>query len=151
MQHRPSIALGKTEEETRAGFQGTLAGLRQRELATGQTAAGPHRDDFKIFVDDVDAGVFASRGEARTLALTLHLAEASYLAAVREDEPIVLLDDVLSELDGSRRRRVLEKIGGYGQTIISTTDLEPIREFFGANAAYFQVDGGTVTPLDIAT
>ena len=149
MQHRPSIALGKTEEETRAGFQGALAGLRQRELATGHTAAGPHRDDFKIFVDDVDAGVFASRGEARTL--TLRLAEASYLAAVREDEPIVLLDDVLSEMDGSRRRRVLEKIGGYGQTIISTTDLEPIREFFGANAAYFQVDGGTVTPLDIAT
>ena len=67
MQHRPSIALGKTEEETRAGFQGALAGLRRRELATGQTAAGPHRDDFKIFVDDVDAGVFASRGEARTL------------------------------------------------------------------------------------
>ena len=99
----------------------------------------------------MDAGVFASRGEARTLALTLRLAEASYLAAVREDEPIVLLDDVLSEMDGSRRRRVLEKIGGYGQTIISTTDLEPIREFFGANAAYFQVDGGTVTPLDIAT
>ena len=151
MQHRPSIALGKTEEETRAGFQGALAGLRQRELATGQTAAGPHRDDFNIFVEDVDAGVFASRGEARTLALTLRLAEASYLAAVREDEPIVLLDDVLSEMDGSRRRRVLEKIAGYGQTIISTTDLEPIREFFGANAAYFQVDGGTVTPLDIAT
>ena len=151
MQHRPSIALGKTEEETRAGFEGTLAGLRRRERATGHTAAGPHRDDFKIFVDDVDAGVFASRGEARTLALTLRLAEASYLAAVREDEPIVLLDDVLSEMDGSRRRRVLEKIGGYGQTIISTTDLEPIREFFGANAAYFQVDGGTVTPLDIAT
>ena len=151
MQHRPSIALGKTEEETRAGFQGALAGLRQRERATGQTAAGPHRDDFKIFVEDVDAGVFASRGEARTLALTLRLAEASYLAAVREDEPIVLLDDVLSEMDGSRRQRVLEKIGGYGQTIISTTDLEPMREFFGANATYFQVDGGTVTPLDIAT
>ena len=83
--------------------------------------------------------------------LALRLAEASYLAAVREDEPIVLLDDVLSEMDGSRRQRVLEKIAGYGQTIISTTDLEPIREFFGANAAYFQVDGGTVTPLDIAT
>ena len=99
----------------------------------------------------MDAGVFASRGEARTLALTRRLAEASYLAAVREDEPIVLLDDVLSEMDASRRQRVLEKIAGYGQTIISTTDLEPIREFFGANAAYFQVDGGTVTPLDIAT
>ena len=151
MQHRPSIALGKTEGETRAGFEGALAGLRQRERATGQTAAGPHRDDFKIFVEDVDAGVFASRGEARTLALTLRLAEASYLAAVREDEPIVLLDDVLSEMDGSRRQRVLEKIAGYGQTIISTTDLEPMPEFFGANAAYFQVDGGTVTPLDIAT
>ena len=72
----------------------------------------------------------------RTLALTLRLAEASYLATVRNEEPIILLDDVLSEMDGYRRRRVLEKISGYRQSLITTTDLNQIQEFFGPKAAF---------------
>lgn len=134
-------------EDAEARFREALLARRQRELATGSTAVGPHRDDFKLLVDGVDMGAFASRGQARTLALTLRLAEASYLSQVRQDEPIVLLDDVLSEMDESRRVRVLEQVKSYGQSLITTTDLEPVRRFFGDNATYFRVDRGAVTPL----
>ena len=92
-------------------------------------------------------GTFASRGQARTLALALRLAEASFLAKVRGEGPIVLLDDVLSEMDSTRRSRVLEKATQYEQTLITTTDLEPVRKHFGPAAAYFQVEGSGVRPL----
>ena len=94
-------------------------------------------------------GAFASRGQARTLALSLRLAEAEVLAAVRFEGPIVLLDDALSEIDRSRRHRVLEKASQYQQVLITTTDLDQVSGYFGAKAAYHQVDGGTVTPYDL--
>ena len=74
------------------------------------------------------------------------MAEVSYLAAVRAEEPIVLLDDVLSEMDAARRQRVMTKIAGYSQSLITTTDLEPVRAFFGDRATYLSVTAGTVTP-----
>jgi DNA replication and repair protein RecF len=109
---------------------------------------GPHRDDFKLLVNGMDMGTFASRGEARTLALSLRLGEASYLASARGDEPIVLLDDVLSEMDASRRQRVLDKIASYQQVLITTTDLAVVRQHFGRQATYFKVAGGQVTPWE---
>ena len=151
LEHLPSVPgpanPDESAEDAEARFREALLARRQRELATGSTAVGPHRDDFKLLVDGVDMGAFASRGQARTLALTLRLAEASYLSQVRQDEPIVLLDDVLSEMDEARRVRVLEQVKGYGQSLITTTDLEPVRRFFGDNATYFRVDRGAVTPL----
>ena len=148
LQHQPSVPVAAEAVAAEARFREALAANRARELATGSTAVGPHRDDFKLLVDGVDMGTFASRGQARTLALTLRLAEASYLSQVRQDEPIVLLDDVLSEMDEARRIRVLEQVRGYGQSLITTTDLEPVLQYFGSQATYFQVDGGVVTPLE---
>ena len=148
LEHRPSVPQADSLEAVEDHFRESLAAFRQRELATASTTVGPHRDDFKLLVDGVDMGVFASRGEARTLALTLRLAEASYLATVRDEEPIILLDDVLSEMDGYRRRRVLEKISGYRQSLITTTDLNQIQEFFGPKAAFYEVEAGAVKPLE---
>jgi DNA replication and repair protein RecF len=106
---------------------------------------GPHRDDFELLVNDVDMGTYASRGQARTLALSLRLAEAAYLSSAREEGPIVLLDDVLSEMDSSRRSHVLDKVVQYRQVIITTTDLEPIRKSSLAVADCLQVEGGSVS------
>ena len=145
LEHLPSVLTGENAQATESSFREALLAQRQRELATGNTAIGPHRDDFKLVVDGVDMGTFASRGQARTLALTLRLAEASYLTQVRREEPIVLLDDVLSEMDGDRRTRVLEKISGYGQSLITTTDPDQVREFFGNRTTYLRVGQGTVT------
>jgi DNA replication and repair protein RecF len=114
MEYRPTTPQGRSLQDMESRFLESLAAFRRRELATATTVVGPHRDDFKLLVNGMDMGTFASRGEARTLALTLRLAEAAYLAEARSDEPVVLLDDVLSEMDASRRRRVLEYRPGVG-------------------------------------
>ena len=144
--YRPSVPPGDTVPATEDQFRQSLAAAGQRERATANTTVGPHRDDFDLLVNDLDMGTFASRGQARTLALALRLAEATYLASVRSERPIVLLDDVLSEMDAERRRRVLEKTSEYEQTLITTTDLEPMRQYFGPEAKYFRVAGGGVHP-----
>ena len=128
-------------------FYATLQALRSREVATGSTVVGPHRDDLRLLTGDVDMGTYASRGQARTVALALRLAEASYLSMLRGDGPIVLLDDVLSELDARRRAQVLRRASSYEQVIITTTDLEPLGEEFLRGATCFQVSAGQVTPL----
>ena len=144
--YRPSVPPGDTIPATEDQFRQSLAAAGQRERATATTAVGPHRDDFDLLINGLDMGAFASRGQARTLALALRLAEATYLASVRSERPIVLLDDVLSEMDAERRRRVLEKTGEYEQTLITATDLDPVRRFFGPAAKYFRVADGGVSP-----
>ena len=148
MEYRPSVPLGDGLSATEDRFRESLAASQRRERAVAATVVGPHRDDFTLQIDKVDMSTFASRGQARTLALTLRLAEAAYLATARAEGPIVLLDDVLSEMDAFRRRRVLEKVSQYQQTFITTTDLELVRDFFGTKATYFKVDGGKVCPMN---
>ena len=148
MEYRPSVPLGDGLPATEDRFRESLAATQQRERAVAATVVGPHRDDFNMLIDQVDMSIFASRGQARTLALTLRLAEAAYLASARAEGPIVLLDDVLSEMDAFRRRRVLEKVSQYQQTLITTTDLDLVRGFFGTKATYYKVDGGSVYPVD---
>jgi len=142
----PSVGLGSSLQATEDHFRESLAAAAQRERATGNTAVGPHRDDFDLLIDGVDMGTFASRGQARTLALALRLAEASYLASARGEAPIVLLDDVLSEMDSARRSKVLEKATQYQQVLITTTDVEQVKGFFGSAASYFRVAAGEVIP-----
>ncbi len=144
--YRPSVPPGDTIPATEDQFRQSLAATAERERATASTAVGPHRDDLNLLINELDMDAFASRGQARTLALALRLAEASYLASVRNERPILLLDDVLSEMDAARRHRVLEKTVQYQQTLITTTDLEPLQEFFGPEASYFRVADGGVHP-----
>jgi len=145
--YRPSVPVAEDLPATEENFRESLAAAEQRERATSTTVVGPHRDDFDLLINGVDMGTFASRGQARTLALTLRLAEAAYLALVRREGPIVLLDDVLSEMDSSRRLRVMEQVTQYQQALITTTDLEPVRDFFGPSASYFHVAEGRVCPV----
>ena len=144
--YRASVPLGDDCAHTEERFREALAAAQRRERATAVTAVGPHRDDFDLLIDQVDMGIFASRGQARTLALTLKLAEAAYLTAARSDGPIVLLDDVLSEMDSSRREKVLGKAKQYQQVLITTTDVGLTKDYFGSGAAYFKVEGGVVSP-----
>ena len=147
--YRPSVSVSVSgaEAELETRFREELASVQARERATATTVVGPHRDDFDLLIDGVDMGTFASRGQARTLALTLKLAEAAYLADTRSEGPMVLLDDVLSEMDSLRRRRVLEQTAQYQQILITTTDLELVAGYFGDRASYFEVQGGSVKPV----
>ena len=90
---------------------------------------------------------YTSRGQASTIALTLRLAEASYLASQRGEGPIGLLGDVLSELASYRRAQVLDRTISYQQVVISCTDLEPMGEEFLARATCYSVLAGEIRPL----
>ena len=151
LRYRPSVPLPGDASGMTASYRESLRAAAPRERATAATAAGPHRDDFDLIVNGVDMGAFSSRGQARTLALALRLAEAETLSAVRGAKPLLLLDDALSEMDASRRRRVLEKAAQYPQVLITTTDVEQVSGYFGASAAYFRVDCGRIAPWDGAS
>ena len=139
-----SPQLGTVQEDVVRSFQELLDQDRREEIARGVSRIGPHRDDLRLLIADMDAGPYASRGQARTLALALRLAEARYLAEARGQEPVLLLDDVLSELDAARRRRVLEASSHYQQTMITTTHLEHVHADFLSEAVTFKVRSGTV-------
>ena len=146
IEYQPSVPLAGSVTEIEDNFREALAAAFHRERVRPITAVGPHRDDFNLMIDGADMGAFASRGQARTMALTLRLAEAEFLASVRGEEPVVLLDDALSEMDSFRRHRLLEKATQYEQVLITTTDLEQVNDFFGSRAKYFYVSTGQVWP-----
>ena len=148
IEYRPSVLLAGEVGEVEDNFREALAAATHRERARPVTAVGPHRDDFALNIDGADMGTFASRGQARTLALALRLAEAEFLASARGEGPVVLFDDALSEMDSSRRHRLLEKAMRYEQVLITTTDLEQVNDFFGARANYLYVSNGEVWPSD---
>lgn len=99
------------------------------DFARGFTAYGPHREDVGIELNGQPANVAASRGEMRSLLLALKIFELKLLETVRGQKPIFLLDDVFSELDGARRKHLVEHLKNY-QTIITTTDADAVIEHF---------------------
>ena len=134
---RAYAGLAGNQEELAVTFQpsvpapeleGVLREQRDREVSAGMTLSGPHRDDFTLVVEGMSAAIYASRGQARTIALALRLAEATFLKEERREEPILLLDDVLSELDAQRRHDVLEEAGRYQQAIVTTAEPALVRD-----------------------
>jgi DNA replication and repair protein RecF len=121
--------------------------LHKLETATeadfdrGFTAYGPHREDFTFYLNNQAAAQTASRGETRSLLLALKIYELSMIEKVRGQKPIFLLDDVFSELDGSRRRALVEGLKDH-QTIITTTDAESIMEYFSNKANIIALAAG---------
>jgi DNA replication and repair protein RecF len=117
------IAAASTDELAAALLQ-ALASGRQRDVAAGVSLNGPHRDDLLFLLDGVSAAAFASRGQQRTAALALRLAEARFLLDRSGEYPILLLDDVLSELDESRRAGILAAAAGFEQVLITSVDAD---------------------------
>lgn len=105
------------------------------------TLAGPHRDDIGFYIDEVDIRRFGSQGQQRTAALSLKLAEIELVKQVVKDYPILLLDDVLSELDGERQNHLLSAIN-HIQTMITCTGLEDfVTNRFSMDKLFKVVDG----------
>ena len=114
---------------------------RAAELASGSCLTGAHKDDLELTVNGRSARSFASQGQTRTAALSLKLAEREIFLAETGEYPILLLDDVLSELDARRQDFVLNRIGG-GQTLITCCEDAQIAEKTGGRVIF--VDGGTI-------
>jgi DNA replication and repair protein RecF len=112
-----------TAEELLAAFRQRLADARQKELWNGVTLIGPQRDDLRVELGGREVAAHASRGQQRTIILALKLAERDLLGADGAPTPIVLLDDVFSELDPDRSGRALELLLERGQVLVTTADL----------------------------
>ena len=121
----------------------SLRESRARDLARGTTSVGPHRDELLIDLDGRPAANYASRAQQRAAALSMRLAEADFLAAEAADSPILLLDDVFSELDPSRRERTAAAIGAIEQVILTTADRAAVPLADADLAASYEIaDGG---------
>jgi DNA replication and repair protein RecF len=104
-------------------FEKKLEACNERDIKLKQTTIGPHRDDFSFMAGEIDIRKFGSQGQQRTAALSLKLSEIELVKKITNDTPLLLLDDVLSELDSNRQNYLLNSIGDI-QTIITCTGLE---------------------------
>ncbi|MBW3537863.1 DNA replication/repair protein RecF [Candidatus Parcubacteria bacterium] len=126
LKYLPSVAGGGYRESFIAELQQNLTS----DLAAGFTTIGPHREDFITLFAGKDITAVASRGEVRTAVLVLKLAELAFHESGGGAPPLLLLDDVFSELDQSRRRFLMRRIGGY-QTVITTTEADAVKGLKG--------------------
>lgn len=141
----PPVSLPQKPEEIRPAFAQTLHSAQSEELSRGVTLIGPHRDEFRFFDGQIDLHIYGSRGQQRTTVLALKLAEVALMAQATGEQPILLLDDVLSELDTDRRRYLCAQLGRVEQALITTTDLGDLTEELRKTATMYTVSQGRVT------
>jgi DNA replication and repair protein RecF len=125
-------------------FTARLREMRGRELEQGMTLVGPHRDDLRFWVNRVDMNIYGSRGQQRTVALSLKLAEMELVAKIKGERPVLLLDDVISELDEAHRGHLLRALDTVQQVVMTATDLAHFSPDFVAKATLWRVSGGRI-------
>ncbi|GAA4076932.1 DNA replication/repair protein RecF [Amphibacillus indicireducens] len=117
---------------------------RHKEIERGTTLYGPHRDDLIFFINQRDVQKYGSQGQQRTTALSLKLAEIELIKQEVGEYPVLLLDDVLSELDQYRQSHLLDTIQGKVQTFVSTTSVSDVKHETIEKAELFYVENGTI-------
>lgn len=124
-------------------FQERLGEYRVREKQRGQTLVGPHRDDLELSINGVDLRRFGSRGEHKSAIMALKMMETEYLKQKLNTTPMILLDDLISELDEARARQCVQYFSGRGQLFISA--VTALADSSWREAAKFQIHDGNVT------
>lgn len=130
-----------SEAELEQRLYAELSNNYERDIRLGFTASGPHRDDIDIEIDGIDAKTYASQGQTRTAALSIKLAEMEIFKQLSGEYPVLILDDVMSELDLPRRKKLVERTSGV-QTILTCTHAE--RVLYGLDANKIKIEGGAV-------
>jgi DNA replication and repair protein RecF len=125
-------------------YQEKYNSVKDREIERGVTLFGPHRDDLIFIVNDRDVQTFGSQGQQRTTALSVKLAEIELIKNEIGEFPILLLDDVLSELDDYRQSHLLSTIQGKVQTFVTTTSIDGINHETLKNANIYRVSKGNL-------
>lgn len=128
------------------GLSNKLQAIRSHEIQRGVSILGPHRDDFQFCVNGVDLGTYGSRGQNRTALLALKLAEIQWLKDRTGEWPVLLLDEVLSELDVERRSDLLERLKSAPQSLLTAADPDMFLQRFLRSATIWKVAGGQLTP-----
>ncbi len=141
----PTVAYRARSQATdAAGLAAELAERHERDLERGFTDHGPHRDDLLFKREGRDLRAYGSQGQQRLGLLALLLAEREAIASTRDAIPVMLLDDVMSELDHDRRSRLVTLLRGAGQSVITTTDLEHVPGATEAGVTRLSVADGVV-------
>ena len=117
------------------------------DIMRGSTKIGPHQDDLEFYINDLDAKMYASQGQQRSIVLSLKLAEINYLKSKTGTYPILLLDDVLSELDKNRQLKLLDAINENVQTFITTPSISDIKEDLLKKAKVFKIESGNISEI----
>lgn len=144
-EYEPDVVC-EDENEYRSAIAEALIGAIDKDLFRGYTSAGPHRDDLKLTVNGLDARVYASQGQQRTAALSLKLSEISVIEQLRGEKPVLLLDDVFSELDAARQRLLLTAVESC-QCFITCTGVEELGPMEDRQMQLFSVRDGEVLEL----
>lgn len=144
--YKPSVDCGDEEDETVLinQFMIKLSQVKEQEARRGMCLIGPHRDDLSFTVNGKDVFAFGSQGQQRTVSLSLKLAELELIRSEVGEYPILLLDDVLSELDRKRQSQLIETFRGKVQTFITTTSIDSIEADSLKDAKLFRVQAGRV-------
>ncbi len=144
--YRPSFHIDPSWDTIEAlqNYRTQLHEVRRKEIQQGVCLLGPHRDDLEFLVNGVNMLTYGSRGQQRTAALAAKLGELAYMRAVTGEEPVLLLDDVFSELDPLRREFLLREVLNHEQVLITTTDLRNLPEEILAKAHRYQVVNGEI-------
>lgn len=140
-----SVGMDRTykgdEEEIAKQLKREMENSYEKDIRLGFTSVGPHRDDLKILISDKDAKGYASQGQARTAALSLKLAELEIFKDRAGEYPVLILDDVMSELDLPRRKKLVSRLQGV-QTLITCTHAE--RVLYGKECNKIKISGGKI-------
>jgi DNA replication and repair protein RecF len=142
------IASGERLEIEYKGPPANLAEAVHNSLAEdlrrGSTSVGPHRDDLRVLLGGREARAYGSQGQQRTAVVSLKLAEAALMARRTGERPVLLLDDVLSELDGERRAALLRQVADAGQVIITSVEAGPFPPELMSTARVWTVSAGEI-------
>jgi DNA replication and repair protein RecF len=143
VKYMSSIGLKNTFQETVENFRKILKESLEGDLKRGTTTVGPHRDDLGVFVNGIDIRNFGSQGQQRTAALSLKLAEIELIKGETSEYPILLLDDVMSELDINRQKFLIKALKDV-QIFITTTEINCLNELSVDNEYIFHVNNAVV-------
>jgi DNA replication and repair protein RecF len=129
-------------KDIRDGYREKLLSTRSEDIYRGVTSRGPHRDEMRYLSNGIDLGNFGSRGQLRTAMLAIKLAEVNWLNEKNGDWPVLLLDEVLAELDDTRRHDLLDRLAKTEQSLLTTTDLDLFSEEFQRSATQWKIKNG---------
>lgn len=130
-------------ENIENNFYELLSRNRSKDIDKGSTSVGPHRDDFTVLINDIDTKSFGSQGQQRSAVLTIKFSSLKIIKELTSEYPVLLLDDVLSELDFNRKRYILSTIGEI-QTIITCTGIEDLTNYLDDSSRVFKVKEGDI-------
>jgi DNA replication and repair protein RecF len=138
--------IADVDPEDEPAYLAALGERRDADRQRGFTTFGPHRDELVIKQSGREVRTYGSQGQQRLSLLSLLLAECEAIAEMTSRRPLILLDDVMSELDATRRRLLVERVAGLGQVLITTTEIEHVPSEAPIDVV-LAVAGGGVTPV----